>query len=97
MERKTIDPLHVGGNATNLEYRSKNFFWFVLQIGCIPTDVHGVYRGLWFCMKIYLISQGRENVLFLPSNLAAMTSHENTPQANTSYKKNIKTYCNLDS
>ena len=28
-------------------------------------------------MKIYLISQGRENVLFLPSNMAAMTSHEN--------------------
>ena len=46
MERKTIDPLRIGGNAANLEYRSKNFFWFVLQIGCIPTDVHGVYRGL---------------------------------------------------
>ena len=30
-----------------------------------------------FCTKIYLISQGRENVLFLPSNMAAMTSHEN--------------------
>ena len=30
-----------------------------------------------FCMKIDLISQGRENVLFLPSNMAAMTSHEN--------------------
>ena len=29
-----------------------------------------------FCMKIDLISQ-RENVLFLPSNMAAMTSHEN--------------------
>ena len=29
-----------------------------------------------FCMKIDLISQGRENVLFLPSNMAAMTSHE---------------------
>ena len=27
-------------------------------------------------MKIDLISQGRENVLFLPSNMAAMTSHE---------------------
>ena len=26
-------------------------------------------------MKIDLISQGRENVLFLPSNMAAMTSH----------------------
>ena len=24
-----------------------------------------------------LISQGKENVLFLPSNMAAMTSHEN--------------------
>ena len=30
-----------------------------------------------FCMKIDLISQRRENVLFLPSNMAAMTSHEN--------------------
>ena len=29
-----------------------------------------------FCMKIDLISQGRENVLFLPSNMAVMTSHE---------------------
>ena len=29
-----------------------------------------------FCMKIDLISQGRENVLFLPSNMATMTSHE---------------------
>ena len=32
-----------------------------------------------FCMKIDLISQ-RENVLFLPSNMAAMTSHENARQ-----------------
>ena len=30
-----------------------------------------------FCMKIDLISQRRENVLFLPSNMAVMTSHEN--------------------
>ena len=30
-----------------------------------------------FCVKIDLISQRRENVLFLPSNMAAMTSHEN--------------------
>ena len=30
-----------------------------------------------FCMKIDLNSQGRETVLFLPSNMAAMTSHEN--------------------
>ena len=30
-----------------------------------------------FCMKIDLISQVRENVLFLSSNMAAMTSHEN--------------------
>ena len=30
-----------------------------------------------FCMKIDLISQRRENVLFLPSNMAAMTSLEN--------------------
>ena len=30
-----------------------------------------------FCMKIDLISQERKNVLFLPSNMAAMTSREN--------------------
>ena len=30
-----------------------------------------------FCMKIDLIFQRRENVLFLTSNMAAMTSHEN--------------------
>ena len=46
----TIDLLHVWGNAAKLEYRtirlfyrSDNFFCFVLQIGCIPTDVQGVY------------------------------------------------------
>ena len=46
-----IDPLHVCGNAVNLEYRtirflyrSDNFFCFVLQIGCIPSDVQGGYR-----------------------------------------------------
>ena len=30
-----------------------------------------------FCMKIDLISYRRENALFLPSNMAAMTSREN--------------------
>ena len=30
-----------------------------------------------FCMKIDLISQERENVLFLPSNMETMRSHEN--------------------
>ena len=30
-----------------------------------------------FCMKIDLIFHGRENVLFLPSNMTATTSHEN--------------------
>ena len=30
-----------------------------------------------FCLKIDLISHRRENVLFLPSNMATMTSHEN--------------------
>ena len=29
-----------------------------------------------FCIKIDLISQGRENALSLPANMAAMTSHE---------------------
>ena len=30
-----------------------------------------------FCMKIDLISQRRENLLLLPSNMVAMRSHEN--------------------
>ena len=30
-----------------------------------------------FCMIIGLISQRRENVLFLPSDMGAITSHEN--------------------
>ena len=38
-------------------------------------------------MKIDLISQGRENVLFLPSNMAAIMSHENALQL-LSYEKN---------
>ena len=41
---------------------------------------HGCWRAetmKQFCMKIDLIFQRRENVLFLPSNMAAMTSHEN--------------------
>ena len=45
-----IDPLHVCGNAANLEYKTKEMFASVkkylgsiLQIGCIPTDVQGVY------------------------------------------------------
>ena len=32
-----------------------------------------------FCMKIDLISKGRENVLFLSLNIATMTPHENVP------------------
>ena len=38
-----------------------------------------------FCMNIDLISQGRENALFLPSNMAAMTSHENALLHNFPY------------
>ena len=47
---RDTDPLHVRGNAANLEgrtirffYRSENFFCFVLQIGCIPMMCK-VYR-----------------------------------------------------
>ena len=70
----TIDPLHICGNAANLEYRtirffyrSENFFCFVLQIGCIPTDMQGVcakqiawyMSGGWHCsfkLKVILYS-----------------------------------------
>ena len=57
----TIDPLHVCGNAANLEdrtirffYRRENFFYFVLQIGCIPTNVQGVYMlsPLWIAVRV---------------------------------------------
>ena len=48
-----VDPLRVCGNAANLEYRTircfsrnENFFSFVLQIGCILTDVKGVYSKI---------------------------------------------------
>ena len=62
-------------------------FRYIYKI--IPAYIEQVYRifswrPCWraetikqFCMKIYLISKGRDNVLFLPSNMAAMTSHEN--------------------
>ena len=64
-------------------------FRYIYKI--IPAYIEQVYRifswrPCWraetikqFCMKIYLISKGRDNVLFLPSNIAAMTSHENAP------------------
>ena len=57
-----------------------------VQVGSMGNCHTEGFHGGWnnyaetikqFCMKIDLISQGRENVLFLPSNMAAMTSHEN--------------------
>ena len=46
----SIDPFHVCGNAAKLEDKTKEIFasvkqsyCSVLQIGCIPTDVKGVY------------------------------------------------------
>ena len=45
---------------------------------CIAIEVfHGSHIGGLKLHEIDLISQGRENVLFLPSNMATMTSHEN--------------------
>ena len=51
-QARSIDPVHVCGNAANLEYKTKWIFASVkqsycpvLQIGCIPTDVQGVYRS----------------------------------------------------
>ena len=48
-----IDPFHVCGNAAKLENKTKEIFasakqsyFSVLQIGCIPTDVKGVYCGM---------------------------------------------------
>ena len=45
-----INPFHVCGNAAKLEDKTKEIFasvkqsyCSVLQIGCIPTDVKGVY------------------------------------------------------
>ena len=48
-----LDPLHVCGNAANLEDKTKEIFasvkksCSVLQIGCIPTDLQGVYLMLF--------------------------------------------------
>ena len=52
---KTIDPLHVCGNAANLEEKNKRNVHFckkkpyrsALRIGCILTDVQGVSRVLY--------------------------------------------------
>ena len=48
----SIDPFHVCGNAAKLEDKTKEIFasvkqsyCSVLQIGCIPTDVKGVYKS----------------------------------------------------
>ena len=46
-----------------------------------------------FCMKIDLISQGRENVLFLPSNMTAMTSHANASRRPCWRAKTMKQFC----
>ena len=48
---KPINPFHICGNAAKLEDKTKGIFASVkqsycsvqLQIGCIPTDVKGVY------------------------------------------------------
>ena len=40
-------------------------------------------------MEIDLISQGRENVLFSPSNMAAVTSHENALYVGVIGKRNV--------
>ena len=46
-----------------------------------------------FCMKIDIIFQGRENVLFLPSNMAAMTSHGNAQKKRRKHKCFSHTDC----
>ena len=53
-DKVLIDPLHVRGNAANLEDKTKEIFasvkksyCSVLQIGCIPADVQGIYRTDW--------------------------------------------------
>ena len=48
-----------------------------------------------FCVKIYLISQGREKVLFLPSNMVAMTSHENARSLSLACALSIYTYIHV--
>ena len=46
----SIDPLQY--RTIRFFYRSENLFCFVLKIGCISTDVQGVYTK-YFSIEIY--------------------------------------------
>ena len=81
---------HCLWKSAPLQFVSQNVFHTMFTSGhrCCQwsSNVRVSLRPCWraetmkqFCMKIDLISQGRENVLFLRSNMAAMTSHENAP------------------
>ena len=56
-----IDPLHRCGNAVNLEDKTKQIvasvkksYCSVLQIGCIPTEVQGVYCNVvLYCIVLH--------------------------------------------
>ena len=85
---RDTDPLHVHGNAANLEdrtirffYRSENFFCFVLQIGCIPTDVQGVYKRVFELQTLYLGSLNpSESFLFCVSFFSSTRLFPNTSE-----------------
>ena len=62
---------------TNLIVLSSKLAAFPRTCKGSTEGFHGAETMKQFCMKIDLISQGRENLLFSPSNMAAMTSHEN--------------------
>ena len=68
----------------------------VIFFFCFIEGFHGGHVGglkQWNSFeKIDRISQGRENVLFLPSNMAAMTSHENAPFNNLNTEDCVSTF-----
>ena len=82
VDNYAIDPFHVCRNAAKLEDKTKEIFasvkqsyCSVLQIGCIPTDVQGVYSmflsSVWIIATIYY-SQAATNLIKLhqrPSGL----------------------------
>ena len=65
-----------GKETRRVSHRSQNLCWCTYR-GFSQRPCWRAETMKQFCMKIDLISQRRENVLFLPCNMATMTSHEN--------------------
>ena len=64
-----IDPFHVCGNAAKLEDKTKEIFasvkqsyCSVLQFGCIPIDVKGVYT-FSSCVQSFVVVHEKDNLV----------------------------------